>query len=90
MKDRELILRYFTLFFGLERYQRPMEDALNSYMSQNRRLQIQSRETLTNAFVPAIRAVATALGTTAFRPVRAINAAVFDAVMVGLSEALGD
>lgn len=88
MKDRELILRYFTLFFGLERYQRPMEDALNSYMSQNRRLQIQSRETLTNAFVPAIRAVATALGTTAFRPVRAINAAVFDAVMVGLSRRL--
>jgi hypothetical protein len=85
MKDRELILRYFTLFFDIERYEKPMEGALNRYMGANRKLQKQSRQQLVNAFVPMIRMIADALGTTAFRPIRAINAAVFDAVMVGLA-----
>lgn len=90
MKDRELILRYFTLRFDLERYERPMEGALNRYMGSNRNLQRQSGEQLISSFVPTIRMVADALGTTAFRPTRAINAAVFDAVMVGLSRRLAD
>jgi hypothetical protein len=85
MKDRELILRYFTLLFDLDRYEKPMEGALNSYMGSNRKLQRQSREQLIIAFVPVIRMVADSLGTDAFRPIRAINAAVFDAVMVGVS-----
>jgi hypothetical protein len=85
MKDRELILRYFTLLFDLERYERPMEGALNQYMGSNRKLQRQSRQQLMTAFIPIIQLIGHALGTAAFRPTRAINAAVFDAVMVGLS-----
>lgn len=85
MKDRELILRFFTLLFDLEKYAKPMEGALNRYMSTNRKLQRQSAAQLTREFVPIIEMVGTALGTTAFRPIRAINAAVFDAVMVGLA-----
>jgi hypothetical protein len=85
MKDRELILRFFTLLFDLGRYSKPMEGALNKYMSSNRRLQRQSRKELVEAFVPTIETISSALGTTAFRPVRAINAAVFDAVMVAVA-----
>lgn len=88
MKDRELILRFFTLLFDRDRYTRPMEGALNQYMGSNRRLQRHTREQLIQAFVPTIESISNALGTVAFRPIRAINAAVFDAVMVGVANRL--
>ena len=88
MKDLELILRFFTLFFDMENYSKPMEGALNRYMGSNRRLQRHSNETLIKAFIPTIQKINSALGTSAFRPIRAINAAVFDAVMVGLARRL--
>ena len=88
MKDRELILRFFTLLFDLDLYSRPMEGALNHYMGSNRKLQRHAREQLVKAFVPTIRTLNRALGTVAFRPIRAINAAVFDAVMVALANRL--
>lgn len=88
MKDVELILRFFMLFFDIQSYSKPMEGALNRYMSSNRKLQRQSREVLIDAFIPTIEKVNVALGTAAFRPIRAINAAVFDAVMVGLAKRL--
>lgn len=88
MKDIELILRFFMLFFDIDSYSKAMEGALNRYMSSNRKLQRQSRNVLLAAFVPTIEKVNAALGTTAFRPIRAINAAVFDAVMVGLARRL--
>ena len=88
MKDIELILRFFTLLFDGDKYERPMEGALNRFMSSNRKLQRHSAEVLIGSFVSAIQLVCTALGSTAFRPIRAINAAVFDAVMVGLARRL--
>ncbi len=88
MKDLELILRFFALFFDIENYSKPMEGALNRYMGSNRRLQRHSEEILIQAFIPTIQKINSALGTSAFRPIRAINAAVFDAVMVGLARRL--
>jgi hypothetical protein len=88
MKDRELILRFFTLLFDLDTYSKPMEGALNRYMSSNRQLQRHSSAELEKAFIPTIELICTSLGTVAFRPIRAINAAVFDAVMVGLTRRL--
>jgi hypothetical protein len=88
MKDRELILRYFTLLFDVDRYEKPMEGALNRYMGANRKLQKQSKQQLKDAFIPMITMIAAVLGTTAFRPIRAINAAVFDAVTVALARRL--
>jgi hypothetical protein len=87
-RGRELILRFFTLLFDLDQYSRPMEGALNHYMGSNRKLQRHPREQLVKAFVPTIDRFNKALGTVAFRPIRAINAAVFDAVMVALANRL--
>jgi len=88
MKDVELILRFFTLLYDSDRYSRPMEGALNSYMSSNRRLQRQSKAELTKDFVGTISLIESSLGTEAFRPIRAINAAVFDSVMVAVTKRL--
>ena len=61
---------------------------LNSYMGVNRYLRRQTDQDLRSAFIPTIQLVADAVGERAFRPRRALNAAVFDAVMVGLAKRL--
>jgi len=88
MKDQELILRFFALLFDADKYTKPMEGALNRYMKSNRGLERQDQNTLERAFKPTIDLVSDSLGADAFRPIRAINAAVFDAVMVGLARRL--
>jgi len=85
LKDRELILRFFALFFELNDYKRPMKSFLNSYMGSNRNLNKNSKEELTTLFDNTIDIVHRSIGDEAFRPVKAINVAVFDAVMVGIA-----
>lgn len=88
LKDQELILRFFALYFTLDKYQRPIKEFLNTYMGNNRNLKLHSADVLREKFVSAVDVVAAALAQKAFRPERALNAAVFDAVMVGLARRL--
>ena len=88
MRDQELILRFFALYFGGHKYRRPMKEFLNKYMGGNRHLKTQSADELTRIFQDTIRIVHRSLGPTAFKPIRALNVAVFDAVMVGITRRL--
>ena len=88
LKDRELILRFFALYFDFDNYKRPMKEFLNEYMGKNRNLNFQDKDTLKSIFIPTIDLIAKALEKKAFRPERAINAAVYDAVMVGVARRL--
>jgi hypothetical protein len=90
MRDQELILRFLALNFNAEEYSRPMKSFLNSFMGKNRLLQNLSREEMVSAFVPTIATVHDAIGSRAFRLARVLNAAVFDAVMIGVSKRLVD
>lgn len=85
LKDQELILRFFALRFWRENYERPMKDFLNRYTAVNCNLQIQDETTLRQTFEQAINVIKEALGQKAFRLKTAINAAILDAVMVGVS-----
>jgi len=87
-RDQELILRFFALYFAGDTYKTPMEGFLNAYMAHNRNLQHQSAEQLTKLFNSTIQVAYDALGDRDFRPIRALNAAIFDAVMVGLARKL--
>jgi uncharacterized protein DUF262 len=87
-KDQELILRFLMLYFDQARYRRPMKEALNGFMYRNRRLGEVSEVEASDIFQRTIRLVRSSIGITAFRPTRALNAAVFDAVMVGLARRL--
>jgi hypothetical protein len=69
-------------------YARPMAMFLNKYAGGNRFLKAQDAETLREAFTPTIRLLREAVGTSVFKPKRALNAAVFDSVMVGVARAL--
>lgn len=88
MRDQELILRFLALYFEGHTYRRPMKGFLNLYMSKNRHLTRQPGNRLRRIFTLTVETVHRHLGRKAFKPRRVLNAAVFDAVMVGLARRL--
>lgn len=87
-KDLELILRFFSMYFLSDKYERPMKAFLNKYMAYNRHLKQNSADQLRSLFSSTVEVVHSTLSERAFRPERALNAAVFDAVMVGITRRL--
>lgn len=85
LKDMEMILRFFAFFYHSHAYRSPMKDFLNRYMASNRNLARQKKTDLEKVFLGTASVLATAVGPRAFRPVRAVNAAVIDSVMTGLA-----
>lgn len=88
LKDIEMILRFFAFYFHETSYRSPMKDFLNRYMASNQNLQRESADDLRRAFVTVTNFVDGTIGHAAFRPVRAINAAVVDSVLVGAARRL--
>lgn len=86
LKDQELILRFFALFFHDTQYETPMKEFLNKYMGENRELVKDSEEVLCKKFTVTIDFIHEVFGTRAFRPKKALNVAVFDAIMVAIAK----
>jgi hypothetical protein len=86
LKDMEMILRFFAFLYHAGDYKSPMKDFLNRYMATNRHLKKQSRRDLVKIFTDTTRTILDGIGTRAFRPQRAVNAAVVDSVMVGVAK----
>lgn len=89
LKDIELILRFFGLYFHAGSYRRPMKGFLNRYMAANRDLSKQTDAVLTPIFANAVQMIRGAIGVKAFHPFGgAVNAAVLDSVMYGVASRL--
>jgi hypothetical protein len=88
MRDQELILRFFALYYPSEPYKKPMKKFLNTYMAKNRYLKKQSGAELTRVFQETVSTIEKSLGEQAFKPKGALNAAVFDALMIGIARRL--
>jgi hypothetical protein len=88
LKDIELILRFFALYYYAHSYRRPMKEFLNRYMAVNRGLEKQSEEELRARFTATVGGIRKGIGLRAFRPKSAVNAAVLDSVMVGVASRL--
>ncbi|MFH1097962.1 MAG: DUF262 domain-containing protein [Candidatus Desantisbacteria bacterium] len=88
MKDQELILRFFAFYYNYEKYEKPMKEFLNKYMSKNRHLKLQSKMQIESTFTKSIDIIYQCLGKEAFKPKKTLNSAVFDAVMVGIAKRL--
>jgi hypothetical protein len=88
MRDQELILRFFALLYQGDKYQAPMVTFLNKYMGMTRDLSDNQIVAMTDIFHKSIDLIYVAVGPQAFRPIRALNAAVFDSVMVGTAKRL--
>lgn len=83
-KDHELILRVLALYEDAESYARPVKTFLNHYLAANRDRSGEALEPLTGLFRDACATINTNIGRNAFRPVRPVNAAVLDSVLVGV------
>src|ERR1017187_2022695 len=86
LKDMEMILRFFAFLYHAGQYKSPMKDFLNRYMATNRHLKKQSKKDLEQVFSDTSQTILTGIGTRAFRPQRAVNAAVVDSVMAGVAK----
>lgn len=86
MKEQELILRFFTLYFHYEEYKKVLKSSLNKFMGTNRRFERYSKEDLESLFTNTINIIYQALGKNAFRIGNRLNAAIFDSVMIGVAK----
>ena len=85
LKDMEMILRFFAFHYHAAAYRSPMKEFLNRYMASNKDLARQCEDELVRIFTDTVTVLDEAVGAQAFRPVRAVNAAVVDSVMTGLA-----
>lgn len=88
LKDLELILRFFSLYFYANLYSRPMKDFLNRNMASNRSLAKHDANELTSLFETTVETIHATIGERAFRLKNAVNAAVLDSLMVGIAARL--
>ena len=88
LKDQELILRFIALFFFGDKYSRPMNEFLNRVTKTAYKHGAPFYRDASGLFLTTVKQIHTAIGKIAFRPERSINAAVFDAVMVGVAHRL--
>lgn len=87
-KDEELIVRFFAMYRDGDKYSRPMNGFLNKFSANMNKVGDQELDRLSNVFKATIGKINSAVGGRAFRIIRALNAAAFDAVMVGLARRL--
>lgn len=90
MKEQELILRFFTLFYGYQDYKKILKSYMNSFMAKNRNFEEKSEDELRQLFESSISKIHQAIGDKAFRTGSRMNAAIFDSVMVGVASRLQD
>lgn len=88
LKDMEMILRFLAFHYYRTQYRAPMKDFLNRYMAANKALQRQSEADLTDIFTRTASIIHAAIGRRAFRPRRAVNAAVVDSLMAAVADRL--
>lgn len=88
LKDQELILRFLALYFAADQYSRPMKEFLNKFTIWARKQDHTFFERCRFVFIRTIDALYKAIGPRLFRPERALNAATFDSIMVGLATRL--
>jgi hypothetical protein len=87
-KDHELILRFFALLETGENYTRPMKIFLNEFARTYRNPDDDEIERLREIFVKTNSLILEFIREFAFRPVKALNAAVADSIMVGVARNL--
>lgn len=84
-KDEEIILRFLSLYFSLDTYERPMKRFLNEFMEKHRAANDQKISEFRDTFRRVVTIADTILTRTALRPERALNVSITDAVLVGLA-----
>lgn len=87
-RDRELILRFFALYFNGEQYKPTMKSFLNRFMGSNRHCQIQTEGQMSQIFINTTAKIHDYLGSDVFKPKGTLVAAICDAIMIGVAKRL--
>jgi len=87
-RDEELILRFLALYYWFGKYEEPMKRFLNTFMCRNRNLELYSAKQIRSLFFNTVRTIHDQIGPKSFKPVRAVNAALCDSLMVGVARRL--
>lgn len=90
LKDQELILRFLALYFDVDNYKSPMKEFLNMFTLKNKEGEHVDLAFCEDIFKRTIDVAYQALGERAFRLEVALNAAVFDSVMVGIAHRINE
>lgn len=88
MKDQEMILRFFALYYNHEQYKKPLVKFLNSFMDRNNKLQFIPEKELSSKFELTTNAILASIGKDAFKLRGRRNAAFIEAIMVGVAKRL--
>ena len=88
LKDIELILRFFSLYYSSQSYKKPMKEFLNKSMAVNKTLGSHSADELSALFSNVVNLIHKSIGKGAFRLKTAVNAALVDSLMVGVASRL--
>ncbi len=84
-RDQELILRFIAFFFEFEHYESPLSEFLTRFLGTNRNPSDEFLTRSASVFSNTMNAFKEALGDHIFRLDRALNAAIFDSMSVGLA-----
>ena len=87
-RDEELILRFLALYFRSDKYAPSMKAFLNNFMKRNRNLELYSEDLIRPLFENTVGTILNKIGTNAFKPTRAVNAALLDSLMIGIARRL--
>ena len=91
LKDQELILRFMAMWYEGNRYTKPMNEFLNTFTSRHREPSEQWLDTTSALFKGTIDAfAATKARPFRLRESRAVNAAVFDSMTIGLAKRIAN
>ncbi len=88
LKEQELILRFFSLLYDRQNYEKPLKGFLNSFMSKNQNLEIASAEEMTERFKNTFDFIVRTVGTKPFRIKRNLNLGAFDSIAIAVAERL--
>ena len=84
LRDQELVLRILALYANAATYKRPLKTFLNGYVAQNRGLSDLATQRLGDRFSLACRLILEGEGPAALRLPSQVNAALTEALLVGL------
>ncbi len=90
MRDVELILRFFSLRYALDSYEKPMKDFLSRYMRTHAQADDEQIEGYRSVFTATTTAVHEHLGERPFHLRAGLNASAYDCVFAAFSKNLED
>lgn len=88
LKEEELILRFLSLLYDRNNYEKPLKGFLNSFMSKNQDLKMISKESFVEIFKKTFDFITETLGSKPFRIKRNLSLGAFDAISIGVAERL--